>query len=173
VFPERSCWLQKLRRNRGSRFYSDLIFVLLGRRSSASEASKIWQEFITHRERLTQKLRRNPGIMVAALDRLSNIQQDNKVEWSLIESDRLENILEREVVDGLIGLYDYDTFLVLLDKEIERAKRHSEKSLLLDLDDFKQINDQFGHQEGDEVFVQMANYAQIDPHHGLCRSLWW
>jgi diguanylate cyclase (GGDEF)-like protein len=159
VSPERSCWLQKLRRNRGSRFYSDLIFVLLGRRSSASEAPKIWQEFIAHRELLTQKLGRNPGIVVAALDRLSNIQQDNKVEWSLIESDRLENILERAVVDGLTGLYDHDTFLVLLDKEIERAKRHSEKSslLLLDLDDFKQINDQFGHQKGDEVLVQMAH----------------
>jgi diguanylate cyclase (GGDEF)-like protein len=159
VSSERSFWLQKLRRNRGNRFYSDLIFVLLGRRSSASEAAKIWQEFITHRELLTQELGRNPGIVVAALDSLSNIQKENKVEWSLIESRRLENILERAVVDGLTGLYDHDTFLVLLDKETERAKRHSEKSslLLLDLDDFKQINDQFGHQKGDEVLVQMAH----------------
>ena len=65
----------------------------------------------------------------------------------------------RSTSDGLTGLYDHDTLLTLLEKEIERARRYSEtiSLLLLDLDDFKQVNDVFGHQKGDEVLVQLAD----------------
>ena len=118
----------------------------------------MWDRIVTHRDELSGALGRNPGIVVAALDWRTNFQAGKAVELNLIESSKLESMLERAVVDGLTGLYDHDTLFTLLEKEIERAKRHSEtvSFLLLDLDDFKRVNDEFGHQTGDEVLVRLA-----------------
>jgi len=153
-------WLDQLRRDRGDDFYSDLVFALLSRRyPQPGEAHMMWDQIISHRNVLTQALERNPGIVVAALDWLSNVQDDKTVEWGLIETGKLENMLTRAVLDGLTGLYDHDTVLTLLEKEIERARRHSKtiSLLMLDLDDFKLVNDNFGHQKGDEVLVRLAD----------------
>ena len=150
--------LDSLRKERGKDFYSDLLFVLLGNRYSSKEAATIWNRIISHRDSLIQALGRNPGIVVAALDWRTNFQ-DNAEQLSLIESSKLDDVRESAVVDGLTGLYDHDTVLMLLNKELERAKRHGEKCsvLMLDLDDFKQVNDEFGHQKGDEVLIRLAD----------------
>ena len=117
--PEQRKWVDQLRRERGDGFYSDLIFALLGQRYSQSDAHALWQKIVSHRNTLTQALGRNPGVVVAALDLLSNLQGGKGLELSLIESSKLETMLERAVVDGLTGLYDHDTLLTLLEKEIE------------------------------------------------------
>ena len=86
----------------------------------------------------------------------------------------MDNVLERPVVDGLTGLYDHDTLLTLLEKEIERTKRHTESVCLLlaDLDDFKKVNDKLGHQKGDEALARLAGVIRdTHPGHGYRRSL--
>jgi diguanylate cyclase (GGDEF)-like protein len=151
--------LEQLRRERGDGFYSDLSFALCGCRYPQSEAYRIWAELVSHRDELRRILGRNPGVVVAALDWFSNFRGNDVPEFSLVESKKLENMLERAVVDGLTGLYDHETLLTLLEKEIERGKRHTERLslLLLDLDDFKQINDEYGHLKGDEVLAGVAD----------------
>jgi diguanylate cyclase (GGDEF)-like protein len=152
-------WLDQLRKERGDSFYGDLLFALTGRRYPPSEAQETWRAMTGHRDLLTGSLGRNPGIVVAALDWLVNIQGGKAMEFRLIESAKLDNMLERAVVDGLTGLYDHDTLLTLFEKEIERARRHSEtiSLLMLDFDDFKQVNDERGHQKGDEVLARLAD----------------
>jgi diguanylate cyclase (GGDEF)-like protein len=132
---------------------------LLGRRYPKQEAHEMWDKVLSHRDLLVRTLGRNPGIVVAALDWQTNFQDDDNQEFNIIESDKLDDVLERAVVDGLTGLYDHETMLMLLEKELERAKRHTEKCslLMLDLDDFKQVNDEYGHQKGDEVLVRLAD----------------
>lgn len=62
------------------------------------------------------------------------------------------------ITDELTGLYNRRYFNQMIKQEINRAKRE-QRSLsvaMMDIDFFKQINDTYGHQEGDEVLKQVA-----------------
>ena len=64
--------------------------------------------------------------------------------------------------DELTGLLNRRAFLERVRPEIAAQRRHSEPSavILIDLDHFKSINDQFGHQSGDEVLRGTAQLLQ-------------
>src|SRR5665647_2929693 len=61
-------------------------------------------------------------------------------------------------VDPLTGLYNRRYFSEVAGAEIERAKRYGRPLSLsfIDLDNFKTVNDTFGHEMGDEVLTTMA-----------------
>jgi diguanylate cyclase (GGDEF)-like protein len=69
-----------------------------------------------------------------------------------------ETTARRSVTDELTGLSNRRAFDAALTAEIERAKRFgTELSLvLIDLDDFKQVNDTYGHPQGDVVLREVA-----------------
>lgn len=64
--------------------------------------------------------------------------------------------------DPLTGLYNRRAFDDLLVLELERAKRHqlSLGLLMIDLDHFKAINDNWGHQVGDQALIQCATICE-------------
>jgi diguanylate cyclase (GGDEF)-like protein len=66
---------------------------------------------------------------------------------------------EQARVDSLTGLYNQKTFQALLKGTMEKAKTlRSPMSLaIIDLDDFKEINDTFGHLEGDQVLLNFTD----------------
>lgn len=63
------------------------------------------------------------------------------------------------VVDSMTGLYNHRHFQHCLRQETERFARHDRhfSLLILDIDNFKMINDSYGHQVGDEVIKFMAD----------------
>jgi diguanylate cyclase (GGDEF)-like protein len=69
-----------------------------------------------------------------------------------------EEVEERSREDGLTGLYLRRYFIERLQAEIQRAKRYSTtfSLLMMDLDDFKKVNDTYGHLKGDEVLSLVA-----------------
>lgn len=62
------------------------------------------------------------------------------------------------VFDGLTGLHNRRSLMEQFDKELSRAKRHKRplSLIMLDLDHFKNTNDQWGHLAGDAVLRAVA-----------------
>jgi diguanylate cyclase (GGDEF)-like protein len=73
-----------------------------------------------------------------------------------VENARLYDRLESQAItDGLTGLYNHRFFYDRLSAEVTRARRYGFQLslLMLDLDDFKRFNDEFGHPAGDRVLA--------------------
>lgn len=76
----------------------------------------------------------------------------------------IENVmLHREaqqlaIMDGLTGIFNRRYFTMQFDQEIHRAARFLESFslIMLDIDDFKLVNDTYGHMLGDSVLVELA-----------------
>ena len=62
-------------------------------------------------------------------------------------------------IDGLTGIYNRRYFEQRILEEIERSSRYngSLALIMLDIDGFKKLNDEFGHLLGDEVLRQVSN----------------
>jgi len=69
-----------------------------------------------------------------------------------------ERARRQAVTDELTGLANARRFHEALARELERIRRFSgEVSLVMvDIDDFKRVNDEYGHQQGDVVLVEVA-----------------
>jgi diguanylate cyclase (GGDEF)-like protein len=65
---------------------------------------------------------------------------------------------EQSVRDGLTGVYNHRHFQESLQKEIGRAERQNRPLtvLMLDIDDFKAVNDRYGHPVGDAILQRIV-----------------
>jgi len=61
-------------------------------------------------------------------------------------------------IDGLTGIYNRRYFELEISSEIERASRYDGRLaiIMIDIDNFKRLNDEFGHLLGDEVLRQVS-----------------
>ncbi len=69
-----------------------------------------------------------------------------------------EILSQLSITDGLTQLHNHRYFQDHLTREIKRSARtkHSLSLILIDIDDFKQLNDTHGHAAGDEVLASLA-----------------
>lgn len=73
-----------------------------------------------------------------------------------------EELREQAIKDPLTGLYNRRYFHETLKKETEKAYRYSRPIafLVIDVNRFKQINDRYSHQTGDQVLKEIADLLQ-------------
>lgn len=71
-------------------------------------------------------------------------------------------VAEQAVTDPLTGLWNRRRMLALLDQELDRAGRfgHEVSVLIVDIDNFKAINDEMGHLQGDAVLERIAEIVR-------------
>jgi len=66
------------------------------------------------------------------------------------------------LTDSLTGFPNARSLHVRFDEEVSRARRNNKpfQVVMLDLDDFKMVNDTFGHKIGDRMLAEVANLIQ-------------
>lgn len=101
---------------------------------------------------------------VDELDTVNKALKDEVKEREVIEQELEEVKKEKDIAteaslhDALTGLPNRALFYDRLEHGLEQAKRHvwNLAVLFLDLDNFKQINDEYGHDIGDQVLLTVA-----------------
>jgi len=99
---------------------------------------------------------------VAQIDRLHVIASQASLA---LHNALLHEELERlSVTDRLTELYNHGYFQQRLEEELERASRFGRtlSLIMLDIDDFKQFNDRWGHPRGDSVLRAVSAVIQQD-----------
>jgi len=88
--------------------------------------------------------------------RLSRVLKERKLSKERIRM--MEKLQKLAITDGLTKLYNSRSFYSQLELEVDRFNRyqHPLTLLMLDIDYFKEYNDNYGHLEGDKVLVRFS-----------------
>ena len=115
--------------------------------SSVSGGGYRWH--VTYYKSVTDEM----GKIISVVGRIRDIHD------SKMESERINNRAQR---DGLTGVYHKDIAFEKMEEWVGESPFSKFYFAILDLDDFKKINDQFGHQYGDIVIKDFAEMLQRD-----------
>jgi len=87
-----------------------------------------------------------------------------RVKKELQIQDMMEKLQELASIDSMTKLYNRRHFKQLSEHSIDLAKRNKQpvSIIMLDIDKFKNINDTYGHQVGDEVIINLANILRYN-----------
>lgn len=112
------------------------------------------------------------AIALYSTDREKGIFSEDHVRLMEMVSDRaavaiqnaqsFEYYEENSLTDPLTGLPNSRFMFMAFEQNLKKAERTKEKMaiLVMDLNEFKQINDQYGHKVGDEVLVKVGEILQ-------------
>jgi diguanylate cyclase (GGDEF)-like protein len=149
--------LDKIIANNGPPAYAAIFHVLTSLVLEPKEAEQCWQEIIAHWRRLSAVIGRRVSLRTAICDYFCSVHKSLR-NPKVVEINIFEKTAQSSQIDSLTELYNRRFFDDELSKETARANRyHTQLSLLfLDIDDFKKINDTYGHLAGDKVLQTVA-----------------
>ena len=82
----------------------------------------------------------------------------NQASVSVENVDLHETVQRQALTDDLTGLFNHRRFQEVMTGEVERARRYGHELglIMLDIDNFKEVNDAYGHLQGDMVLGEVA-----------------
>lgn len=83
-------------------------------------------------------------------------KEKNGLKTQLIEMDRSLELSTR--IDPMTGLANRRDIMEKMERELSRSERHQRtfSVMLVDLDNFKKLNERYGYNDGDDVLVEVA-----------------
>ncbi|MCH1926836.1 diguanylate cyclase [Shewanella sp. C32] len=96
--------------------------------------------------------------LMQTMQRRDELQQEVEAQTKQLMQQQ-EKLRQMAEYDDLTGIYNRGAAQNYISISLERCKRQQTQAavLFIDLDDFKPINDQFGHKIGDFVLKELAN----------------
>ena len=151
----------------GPEYHSDLMELLTHRRFDPQQAQDLWRGIIRHKKKLENRLERSVGVRVAAADYLTN-RRPTLDAPRVVPRQEMERLISQVSLDPLTELLNRRSIDETFRLEIQRARRYGGllSVLLIDLDQFKKINDSEGHVAGDEALVEISRRLQT-----ACREI--
>jgi diguanylate cyclase (GGDEF)-like protein/PAS domain S-box-containing protein len=143
----------------GGMMWGEIASALIQDGSGSSEGLLIIVRDINERKFLEEALHRTNESLLAQIQ----------------ETNRLQDQLREQVVrDPLTGLYNRRYLDETLDREISRASRENYPLCIaiIDLDHFKNVNDTYGHQSGDEVLKTLGKLLRGSARGGDIACRW-
>lgn len=143
--------------------HSALLRVFTSMEFPEEEAASVWEEIIEYKRQLTSLLKRDVGFRVAMLDYFINVNK-KLINPKLIEIRLFAETEKLVLIDELTKLYNRRHFQNCLQREFKQALRYKQdlSLLIIDIDNFKKINDTYGHPKGDEILVRVANQISVN-----------
>jgi len=143
--------------SREGKFFSGLLELFIHISVNEEEAKDHWQKIFDNYEYMAARLDHDVGIRVAIMDYFVNLNKLLK-QPILVEIRVFRETEKLAMLDGLTGLFNRRYFDINLLKELRRASRYDKdfSILMLDIDNFKDVNDTKGHLFGDEVLKNLA-----------------
>ena len=150
--------LNNLAGKNGEDTYSVIIQTLTSLDLEPGEAKKCWLEIISHRGNMSDTLGRKISLLTTISDYFCSFEKSLK-NHKIIGINAFEKIMKDSTHDDLTGLFNKAYMQDALSQHIALAKRHNTdlSILFLDIDNFKEINDTFGHHSGDIILKNIAH----------------
>jgi len=141
----------------------EIFKIFAGLECDTAQAAYHWQKLQEHIVILSEALQRQVNFLTAICDYLANYKVNDKpYSAKLINVEQYELLVADSTYDKLTGLLCRNSFQGTLNQQLALAKRLATQFsiLFVDIDNFKHINDTYGHQSGDLVLSELANLVQ-------------
>ncbi len=138
-------------------FFANLLENYVHLDFSEEEAIEHWARIIDNAREIKERLGRKIGIHLAVVDYFTNRTHALNSPM-LIEVHVFRQTERLAMIDGLTGIFNRRYMDIILKKEFNRCDRYG-KALsvcIIDIDDFKRVNDTQGHVFGDTVLREIA-----------------
>jgi len=155
--------LTKCAQQHGSPMFQAIFHIFASLDLSPQIAEEYWYDVLLHRQSMATKLGRKIDLIPCLYDYLAT-SPHSLTNPRLIEEKAYSQVIMETTHDGLTAIYNRHYFDEALEQAVFSAKRYgNDVSLLfLDIDDFKDINDTYGHRYGDTILQQVAGIIESE-----------
>ena len=151
--------IAEITKNLGSRFYPEILFLLTYTEvGDPSLAEKICRNISVHKKRMEELLQRKVMLEVAAMDYIHSANNED-IPLMVNKGNIIKQIARQAMTDGKTVAYSGEQLKIDVQKEMDRTYRYgiTFSLIMIDLDNFKAVNDSYGHQKGDQALQFFAS----------------